>query len=172
VALERYTPPMNKRQALRKVIEHLIGNETQAAIGRRGGLTGTEISLYKMGRRYPTEKNREKLAKGLRCSLQQLDALEWQYRTSEDSEEAEIPERLVVPRERLTEFDSSEIADPELREIFETFSMASHHAAALSDSMLAVTKKLMAHFGEQQAAAAAAADDAKPRRRRAPSTKE
>jgi transcriptional regulator with XRE-family HTH domain len=142
---------MNKRDALRKVIEQLVGEETQAAVAKRASLTETEISLYKMGRRYPLEKNRAKLAKGLRCTVKQLDELEWKYRSSEDSES---PKHLGAESERLAKVDPAQITDPHLRQIFEEFSMASHHASALSDGMQTITEKLIAYVVDQTASSA------------------
>ena len=150
---------MNKRQALTKVIEQLLGEETQVAVAKRAGLTQTEISLYKKGKRYPMEKNRVKLAKGFRCTLKQLDALEWKFRT-------EGPEERVDPgidSRRLTGVDGAKIADPHLRQLFEEVSLASYHASALTENVSSINEKLIAYLADQ-----AAARRAKRRRKRAP----
>jgi len=144
---------MKRKEAFGKAVEQLIGDDTQAAIAKRAGITETEVSLYKTAQRYPQDKNREKLAKGLGCTLGQLDGLEWQYRTGAvDPGEVQFKGKYVILA------DGEKIHDPELRRILEEASMASRHAAALTDSINNVTRQLVAYLNRQVAAEKEAAE--------------
>lgn len=137
---------MNKKEALGRAIEQLLGDETQAAVAKRAGLTETEVSLYKTGQRYPQEKNREKLARGLGCTLKQLDGLEWQYRTGtvDGLGEIELNGENVLLLDGL-----DKIEDPHLRAILEEASMASRHIAAFTDSMRTMTRRIVVYLAGQ-----------------------
>lgn len=133
---------MNKKEALGRAIEQLLGDETQAAVARRAGLTETEISLYKTGQRYPQEKNRAKLATGLGCTLKQLDNLEWQYRTGTvDGLEIELNGENVLLLDGL-----DKIEDPHLRAMLEDTSMAVRHIAAFSDSIRTIFRRMVVYL--------------------------
>ncbi len=137
---------MKKKKALGRAVEQLLGDETQVAVAKRAGLTETEVSLYKTGQRYPQDKNREKLARGLSCTLAQLDGLEWQYRTGavDGLGEIELNGENVLLVDGLEKID-----DPKLRTILEEASMASRHAAAFTDSMKSVTRQLVVYLAGQ-----------------------
>jgi hypothetical protein len=69
---------MDRNEALAITIQELLGEEPQKIIAERAGIPESVFSLYKRGRRYPKDGNKERLAQGLGVTIDQFNELEWE----------------------------------------------------------------------------------------------
>lgn len=135
---------MNRNEALAVTIQELLGGEPQKEVARRAGIPESVFSLYKRGRRYPKDDNKERLAEGLGVTLDQFNEYEWENLRRKQDGNASSENVDSQLSEMLRAVDG--VHDAELRKILCDLSTVACDPSAKTHQFKAVTRRLVSHF--------------------------
>ena len=114
---------MDRNNAFGQAVRYLRGRESQLQAAKRAGIKNSTWSDYENGKQYPTDRNKEKVAKGLRCELEHLEEVERKIRVGELS--LDDTHKAMLQRIRMAELD--QISDPLFKSVWEDVSAGLDH---------------------------------------------